>query len=64
MTRNSFGVRIDDELFEKLTQIIEDSKYLNITRSELIEAILDERLSVENSLSDIQDLIIRRRLER
>jgi metal-responsive CopG/Arc/MetJ family transcriptional regulator len=61
MTKSSFGIRIDDELVEKLSQIMDDSRYLNITRSEIIETLLDAELSDQDSAEKIQELIIKRR---
>ncbi len=61
MTKSSFGIRIEDELVEKLSDVIDEARYLNITRSELIEAILEAELSSENPAEKISELIIRRR---
>jgi metal-responsive CopG/Arc/MetJ family transcriptional regulator len=61
MTKSSFGIRIDDELVEKLSQIMDDSRYLNITRSEIIETLLVAELSDQDSAEKIQELIIKRR---
>jgi metal-responsive CopG/Arc/MetJ family transcriptional regulator len=61
MTKSSFGIRIDDELVEKLSQIMDDSRYLNITRSEIIETLLAAELSDQDSAEKIQELIIKRR---
>ena len=61
MTKSSFGVRVDDELLNKLSQIMEESRYLNITRSEIIETLLEIQLNGDHSKERIQDLIIKRR---
>jgi hypothetical protein len=61
MKKSSFGVRIEDELLDKLSEIIDESRYLNITRSEIIETVLETQLNGDYSKERIQDLIIRRR---
>ncbi len=61
MKKSSFGVRIEDELLDKLSEIIDESRYLNITRSEIIETVLETQLNGDHSKERIQDLIIRRR---
>ena len=61
MTKSSFGVRVDDELLNKLKEIMEESRYLNITRSEIIETVLETQLNGDHSKERIQDLIIKRR---
>jgi len=61
MSKTSFGIRIDDELVEKLSEIIQKSRYLNLTRSEIIEALLEIQLSELDSAERVQEMIIRRR---
>ncbi|HDH27824.1 MAG TPA: hypothetical protein ENH13_01680 [Euryarchaeota archaeon] len=61
MKKSSFGVRIEDELLDKLSEIIDESRYLNITRSEIIETVLETQLNGDHSKERIQDLIIKRR---
>ncbi len=61
MTKSSFGVRVEDELLDKLSEIIDESRYLNITRSEIIETVLETQLNGDHSKERIQDLIIKRR---
>ena len=61
MTKSSFGVRVEDELLDKLSEIIDESRYLNITRSEIIETVLESQLNGDHSKERIQDLIIKRR---
>ncbi len=61
MTKSSFGIRIDDELLDKLGHIMDESRYLNITRSEIIETLLELELDGDDSAEKIQDLIIKRR---
>ncbi|NOZ59705.1 MAG: hypothetical protein GXO66_09070 [Euryarchaeota archaeon] len=40
MPKTSFGIRIENELLEKLDRIVSRSKYLQTSRSEVVEAIL------------------------
>ena len=61
MSKSSFGIRIDDELVEKLSQLIEESRYLHLTRSEIIETLLESQLNNDDSAEKIQELIIKRR---
>ena len=61
MSKSSCGIRIDDELVEKLSQLIEGSRYLHLTRSEIIETLLEAQLNNDDSAEKIQDLIIKRR---
>jgi metal-responsive CopG/Arc/MetJ family transcriptional regulator len=61
MTKSSFGIRIEDELLEKLSHIMDESRYLNITRSEIIETLLEIELDGDDSKERIQELIIKRR---
>jgi len=61
MSKSSFGIRIDDELVEKLSQLIEESRYLHLTRSEIIETLLESQLNNDDSALKIQELIIKRR---
>ncbi len=61
MTKSSFGIRIEDELLEKLGHIMDESRYLNITRSEIIETVLESELNGDYSKERIQELIIKRR---
>jgi metal-responsive CopG/Arc/MetJ family transcriptional regulator len=61
MTKSSFGIRIEDKLLEKLSHIMDESRYLNITRSEIIETLLELELDGDDSKERIQELIIKRR---
>jgi metal-responsive CopG/Arc/MetJ family transcriptional regulator len=40
MPKTSFGIRIENELLEKLDRIVSKSRYLQTSRSEVVEAIL------------------------
>jgi len=40
MPKTSFGIRIEDELLEKIDRIVSRSKYLQTSRSEVVETIL------------------------
>lgn len=40
MPKTSFGIRIDNELLDKLDQIVSESRYLQTSRSEVVEVIL------------------------
>lgn len=61
----SFGVRIDSELVDKINEIVEESKYLNASRSEVVEAILAAffRSDVKHE-EKVRELIIIRRKKR
>jgi metal-responsive CopG/Arc/MetJ family transcriptional regulator len=61
MTKSSFGIRIDNELLDKIGHIMDESRYLNITRSEIIETLLEIELDGDDSAGKIQELIIKRR---
>ncbi|MCL7411367.1 MAG: ribbon-helix-helix domain-containing protein [Methanosarcinaceae archaeon] len=41
-TKIKFGISIDKELVQKIDAIVEQSDYLKISRSELIETILEK----------------------
>ncbi|KXA94989.1 transposase [candidate division MSBL1 archaeon SCGC-AAA259I09] len=36
----SFGVRISEDLVKELDKIVDESEYLDVSRSEVVEAIL------------------------
>lgn len=40
MPKTKFGVTIDEKLTKELDKIVEESKYLNLSKSEVVEAVL------------------------
>ncbi len=64
MTSNkiSFGIRINEDLTQKLDEIVKNSKFLSSTRAELIESILHAFFKSKlNHLEKGRELIIIKR---
>ena len=60
--KESFGIRLHHPTVEKLDDIIKESSYLNATRSELIEAIINAFLATDfNHLEKGREFIITKR---
>lgn len=58
----SFGVRIDGKLLKELDKIVIDSKYLNASRSEIVETILTAYFKADiNHGEKVRGLIIEKR---
>ena len=58
----SFGIRIDEELVNKINEIVEKSRYLNASRSEVVETILAAFFKSEiNHSEKVRELIIIKR---
>lgn len=58
----NFGVRIDINLAEKLDKIVKDSEYLNISRSEVVEAILSAYFKSDiKHANKVRELVILKR---
>jgi len=59
------GVSIDREILREIDAIVESSKHMNITRSQVIESILAAFLkSPFDHAEKVRDLVVRRRRER
>ncbi|KXA91127.1 transposase [candidate division MSBL1 archaeon SCGC-AAA259A05] len=60
--KTSFGIRIDEDLAEELDKIVEESDYLDASRSEVVEAILMAYFkSSTDHVKKARELIIRKR---
>jgi len=61
MAKTSFGIRIPDELVSRVDLVVEESRYLNISRSEVIEVILLDYFNSNDGVENIRRLIIKKR---
>jgi metal-responsive CopG/Arc/MetJ family transcriptional regulator len=61
MVKTSFGIRIDGEILQKLDDIVAESRYLGISRSEVIEAILKDYFRSNENPRETRRLIIQKR---
>ena len=58
----NFGIRIDKGLAEKIDNIVKESEYLNLNRTEVIESILKAFFKSDvNHLEKSRELVIRNR---
>ncbi|MBI5253771.1 MAG: ribbon-helix-helix protein, CopG family [Euryarchaeota archaeon] len=58
----NFGIRIDTNLAKKLDEIVKESGYLNISRSEVVEAVLTAYFKSDASHGEkARELIILKR---
>ena len=60
--KTSFGIRIREDLVKELENIVEESEYLDVSRSEVVEAILIAyfRSDVDHG-ERVRELIIKKR---
>ncbi|WP_457554962.1 ribbon-helix-helix domain-containing protein [Candidatus Pyrohabitans sp.] len=61
MPKTSFGIRIENELLEKLDKIVSRSRYLQTSRSEVVEAILTYYFNNHSHEEWTRKLIIKKR---
>lgn len=62
MGKTSFGIRIKEELVEKLDGIVSNSGYLRTSRSEVVEVILESYFKANNEpMEETRRLIILKR---
>lgn len=62
MVKNSFGIRVDNKILQKLDDIVAHSRYLHMSRSEVIEAILmDYFNSNSEHAEETRRLVIQKR---
>ncbi|KXB04183.1 transposase [candidate division MSBL1 archaeon SCGC-AAA382A03] len=63
--KTSFGIRIRDSLGKELDKIVEESKYLDVSRSEVVEAILIAffRSDVDHG-ERVRELVIKKRKDK
>ncbi|KXA95337.1 transposase [candidate division MSBL1 archaeon SCGC-AAA259I07] len=62
MAKMKFGVTIDEKLTKELDKIVEESEYLDLSRSEVVEAVLTAffKSSVDHA-KKARELIIKKR---
>lgn len=60
--KTSFGIRIREDLAKELDKIVEESEYLDVSRSEVVEAILIAyfRSDVDHR-ERVRELVIKKR---
>ncbi len=65
MPKTKFGVTIDEKLTKELDKIVEESEYLDLSRSEAVEAILTAFFkSNSKSMEKTRELAIKKRKDK
>ncbi len=65
MPKTKFGVTIDEKLTKELDKIVNESEYLDLSRSETVEAILTAFFkSNSNHTKKARELVIRKRKDK
>ncbi|KXA91214.1 transposase [candidate division MSBL1 archaeon SCGC-AAA259E17] len=60
--KTSFGIRIREDLTKELDKIVDESEYLDVSRSEVVEAILIAYFQSDvNHGERVRELVIKKR---
>lgn len=62
MSKVKFGITIDENMLKKLDAIVRESEYLDVSRSEVVEALLAAYFKSDfDHIEKARELVIRRR---
>jgi len=64
MSKEKFGLSVDEDIVQQIDELADECKDLRASRSEIIEAILTAYLQSDaDNVEHVRELVIRRRKE-